>query len=136
MAVHENSIAGFQFISLEGELVPPAYQIVTDDRPGVDGSEHTLVGKKGRPFSLVSKVDVADYAAAKSKFAGYRLLIEFDAVSLTQGGVSTTTEGYKVKVLDVIARRLGPIRGATGYRIDATSQGWCECEWILQAVPT
>lgn len=134
MALHENSIAGFQFISLEGELAPPAHQIVTDDRPGVDGSEHTLVGKKGRPFSLLSRVDVADYAAAKSKFAGYRLLIEFDAVALIQGGVSTTGEGYKVKVLDVIARRMFTIRGATGYRIDATSQGFLEAEWILQAV--
>jgi hypothetical protein len=53
---------------------------------------------------------------------------------LVQGGVTTMTENYKVKVIDVIARRLSTIRGATGYKIDATSQGWCECEWILQAV--
>jgi hypothetical protein len=134
MALHENRIAGFSFIALHGELQPPAFQIATDDRPGVDGSEFTLVGKKGRPFSVFTQVDVADYAGAKSKFMGYRQLIEFDAVELVQGGVSTLLENYKVKVLDVIPRRLGTIRGASGYRIDATSQGWCECEWVLQAI--
>lgn len=138
MALSTNSISGFPFIALEGEVVPPSYQVVANDRPGVDGTEFILVGNKGRPFSLVSKVDCASYVEGRSViFPAYLATKVLQPVPLTQGGIVSTSDGWLVKVLDVIMLRCATIRGAVGNKQgNSPNQGYLECRWDLVAVPT
>lgn len=137
MALKDNSIGTFQFIALIGEPIAPTQRVMLDDRPGVTGTEVTLLARKGRPFQLISQVDAVDYDDANDLYLSYRETIEQDALELTKGGISTlASDNYNVKVIDVVPLRILPIRGAVGNKIASTgNQGFCECQWTLIAVP-
>lgn len=136
MALLINKIGNHEFIALLGTAVPPMQTVVAQSRPGVTGTEFTLTAPKGRPFALVSQVDVASYLEAWNKYTQYRQMIDADLFELIIGGVSSIAAGpYKVKVLDITPGRMMTIRGASGLTFDATSQGFCECRWELFSVP-
>lgn len=137
MALTENKIGDHQFTVLNGKLVRPVQAKMVDDRPGVDSSEFILVGKKGKPFTLISQVDVASYDDCQSKLAEYQELIEGDAVSVVKGGVDTESQGYRCVVLDVQEEDCRTIRGAVGLKFDPQnqSQGFLIARWELVGVP-
>lgn len=139
MALQDNSIGAFDFITLLGQVVPPSYQVLTEDRPGVDGTEFILAGNKGRPFSLVSQVDCASYTAAVATFQNYLGLKVVAPVPLIQGGVNYLTYAILFKVVNVELMPGSPktIRGAVGNKLGPSpNQGFLECRWDLVAVPT
>ena len=133
MALDTNSIGSFSFIALLGDLVPPREQLEVSARPAVEGVTVTRTGKRGMPFRLRSQVDQASYAAARATYRQYVDLIRDDPQVLIQGGVVSTSEFYKVQVLDVRAVRIGPIKSASG-GLFAPSLGWLECDWDLIAI--
>jgi hypothetical protein len=138
MALQDNSIGAHDFITLLGEVVPPSFQVFTEDRPGVDGTEFIIGGNKGRPFSLVSQVDCASYTAAVQEFQQYLALKVAAPVQLVQGGVNFLTYAFMVKVVNVELIPGSPktIRGAVGNKRGASpNQGFLECRWDLVAVP-
>lgn len=138
MALQNNSIGAFDFITLLGQVVPPSYQVLTEDRPGVDGTEFILAGNKGRPFSLVSQVDCASYTAALLTFDFYLGLKVVAPVPLIQAGVLSFSRGFLVKVINVELMPGSPktIRGAVGNKLGPSpNQGFLECRWDLVAVP-
>lgn len=133
MALGTNSLGDFSFIALLGNREPPRQQLEIEARPSVDGLTIIRTGSRGTPFRLRSQVDAASYNAAWTTFRSYLGLISADPVVLTQGGIVSTAEGYKVQVLDVRPVRIGPIKTASG-GLNAPSLGWVECDWDLVAV--
>jgi hypothetical protein len=138
MALQTNSIGGHSFIALLGEPIPPSFQVLTESRPGVDGTEFILAGNKGLPFSLLSQVDCADYADGLIVFGAYLSMKVIGPVPMVQGGVNSAAEGYLVKVVNVQRAPGSPktIRGAVGNKLgSAPNEGFLECRWDLVAVP-
>ena len=134
MAYLENKIGDFPFVSLAGEIIPPAEACVLSDRPGVDGTEKILVGNKGQPFQMVSQVDAESYAAGMIYVDSYKALIAGDAVTLVQGGVNCDGRGFKVHVCGVQAS-CRVITTPVGNKIHPPSLGWVTATWQLIAVP-
>jgi hypothetical protein len=137
MPLTTNKIGDFEFIALRGEPVIPKQAVAIMDRPGIDGSEKILLGKKGVPFALVSQVDQASYQAAKETLLEYQDLIAEDSVALVQAGVDSEQLGYRVQVLNVNEAPGGcrPIRGAVGNALNQPSEAFLEAIWELIAVP-
>lgn len=135
MARLDNRIGGEQFLGWRGSRQPPRQIVSIDERDAVDGSELTLLGLKGRPFSLVSWVDCVSYEATWVIYrTNYVPLIESDPLELVVGGISSIAENFKVAVLDVRVRRALPITpGLNG--LNAPSLGYLECVWDLIGVP-
>lgn len=133
MALDTNSIGDFSFIALLGNREPPRQQLEIEARPSVDGLTIIRTGSRGTPFRLRSQVDAVSYNAAWTTFRQYLNLTNSDPVVLTQGGIVSTSEGFKVQVLDVRPVRIGPIKTSSG-GLNAPSLGWVECDWDLVAV--
>lgn len=133
MALDTNSIGNFAFIALHGDPAPPREQLEVSARPAVEGVTVTRTGKRGVPFRMRSQVDQASYETARATYRQYVDLIRDDPQVLIQGGVVSTSEFYKVQVLDVRAVRIGPIKSASG-GLNSPSLGWLECDWDLIAI--
>jgi hypothetical protein len=135
MALTENKIGTIPFIALRGVTKPPGPKAVVDDRPGVDGSEKILIGTKGEPFVLLSEVDAESYADAKAAIKDYQQLIDGDALTLVQGGVSSDGLGYRVLVIDVQEVACFAIRSPVGNKLNSPSLGFVRAQWTLVGVP-
>ena len=135
MATTDNSIGPFWFVELRGQPIPPQDRILADDRPGVDGTEFTLAGKHGPPFSLVSSVDAQSYPHAHWFLTLYKEAIAAEPLELVQAGVDMLQFGYLVKVVNVEALDIRKITGATGYTLNPPSEGWIVARWDLIAIP-
>lgn len=137
MALTENKIDDQDFIALSGTIIAPVQAKMVDDRPGVDGSEFLLAGRKGKPFTLISQVDCESYEDAKAKLEIYQAMIEGDAVNVVQGGVDTESRNFRCVILDVQEVECRTIRGAVGFKLDALnqSQGFLIARWELVGVP-
>jgi hypothetical protein len=135
MSLLENKIGIHTFISLKGYWNPPAQIKQIDDRPGVNGSELILVGKKGEPFTMISQTDAESYEGALSYILDYLALIDGDAVEVVKGGVSCETFGFRCSVLRVREIDCFAIRGAAGNYLSPPSQGFVIAEWTLIAIP-
>lgn len=135
MALSDNKIGPYPFISLRGEPIPPRQTLQIDDRPGVDGSEVVLTGVKGQPFTLVSMMDAVSFDQGSTFINDYQGLIEQAPVALVRGGVSSDGLGYRVKVLDVRPARIMAMAGAVGNAFNPPSLAMVECQWDLLAIP-
>lgn len=132
----EYSIGDFNFIAIDGYWVPPAEVVSLDQRGGVDGTQITAHGKKGRPFPVTTQVDQPNYAVALATIKSYQDLIDADPVALVLAGSSSESvgPGFLVAVLDVEIIRcqiLAP--GAMG-GLNPPSLAWLECRWQLIAI--
>jgi len=114
---------------------PPGPKAVVDDRPGVDGSEKILIGAKGQPSTILSEVDAESYAAAKAAIKDYQQLIDGDALTFIQGGVSSEGLGYRVLVIDVQEIDCMTIRTPVGNKLNQPSLGFVRAQWTLVGVP-
>lgn len=133
MAVTTNSIGNFSFIALLGDPMPPREQLEVAARAAVEGVTVTRTGKRGVPFRLRSMVDQESYTAARATYLQYVDLIRDNPQSLIQGGIDSTSQQYKVQVLDVRAVRIGPLKSPVG-GLNSPSLGWLECDWDLIAI--
>lgn len=132
----ENSIGDWLFVAMQGEVVPPREMLEMDQRNGVDGTEFTLIGKKGEPFQLFTQVDAENYDAAVTNFQfGYLPLIEAEPQTLIHNGVNHDGNGFKVKVLGVTCVKMKAITSAVG-GLYPPSNAWLEAVWDLIAVAT
>ncbi len=134
MALLENRIGAFYFLGLSGERQPAKMVLSLDERPGVEGTEITREGLKGRPFRLRSWVDAVDYDTARLMYDFYRDLIADDPQELVQGGISSTLEGFLVQVLDVSVVFCGAGNAGTN-GLNPPSNAYIECDWDLIAIP-
>ncbi len=136
MSYLTNKIDVYEFISLQGQMIPPAQTKIILDRPGVNGSEFVLTGTKGRPFSLISQVDDSTRENAIYTFQGYQRLVDGDAIEVIQGGVSSDSLGYRCAVLNVEPIAIMAIAGGVGNVFsDPPHQGFIIARWDLIAVP-
>jgi hypothetical protein len=132
MALLDNKIGTEEFVSIIGTWIPPAEQVEVDQRPGVDGTQVTKVGKKGRPFTVLTRVDTNDYPAAHDALQRYQGLIDGEPITMIQGGVSSDTLGFKVQILDVQPRRIQAIKNPSGAGAKSSDgTGWIEAVWQL-----
>lgn len=132
MSLTTNSIDSFSFIALKGDIEPPKQALQTDQRLGVDGTEFTETGTRGKPFQLRSQVDCNDYQSAISTFDTYYALIGNDPVTVIQAGISSADRGFKCQVMDVKlvnAQTIVSVGGSGG-------NGWLDCQWTLLSVAT
>ena len=135
MARLDNLIGDFRVQGFRGHRDPPTQRLQLDERPGVDGTEITKLGVKGLPFPIISWVDTADYDAAWAEFEQYKTLVGGDATDLIVAGISTLlVENYLVKVLDVRALEVAPIRPGAG-GLNPPSQGFLMVQWDLLPLP-
>ncbi len=139
-----NSIGQYEFLVLDGFPYPPTEQIAKPTiRPGVDGMALWRTGKRGKPFTMRSKVDQTTMQVARSLFQDYGFFLPgANAVSLVQNDIHYDTEGWKVIVLDVklvalyaTAISIGGINAPVDPDPDAsTAAAWMEADWTLIAV--
>lgn len=134
MARLKYSIGVNIFLGITGERAPLREILTLDERPGIDGTEITQEGKKGRPFTIRSWVDQVSYDAARFTYEDYLLEIDSDPQELVVADISSFREGFKVQVLDVRVVFCGQITPGTN-GLNAPSLGFLECEWDLIAVP-
>lgn len=134
MPLLENKIGPFQFLGIRGPLAPLKEILSLDERPGVNGTEITREGEKGRPFTVRTWVDQASYQDARNTFLLYLFQIGRDPVQMIRGGENSFAEGYRVIVLDVREVFIGTIVPGPG-GLNAPSAGYLECDWDLLAVP-
>ena len=107
-----------------------------DQRGGLDGTEVTSAGKKGTPFTLISRVDCQSYIDGQFLFKLYRdgfMNDALGAIQVVQSDYDTTAFGYKCQVLDIrliSCDRAPVIVGGLQY----TSGAILECEWTLLSI--
>jgi len=129
-----NRIGQFLFLVLLGQPEVHDKQTVSlVSRPGVDGVGLWLRGSRGRQFTMRSKVDAVNLAAARALYAQYHGLVGEDPVEMVWAGCSSTAEGYKVAVIDVRPVGVRGILGGVG-GLHPPSRGWAEYEWDLVAI--
>lgn len=133
MPLLENRIGDYTFLGISGEIEAPKQILSIEERPGVNGTEITRFGKKGRPFTVRTWVDAATYEFAVAYYDLYIALIDGDPLEIVKGGVSSLVEDYKVQVLDVRKVYVGRIVAGPG-GLAPPSQGYIECEWTLLSV--
>lgn len=136
MALTDNSIGIFNFISLHGEWKPPAEQVLIDQRPGVDGTTITRTGRRGVPFRMVSFVDLAAFSDVPTKLSRYQELITGDPQQIIWAGQDGIAQPvpFQVQVLAVDMIRGGPMHGAFGNALNPPSLAYIECIWTLVAI--
>lgn len=119
----------------QGQPPPLTLQeIVMDERAGVDGTELTRIGTRGKPFQLVSQVDCRDIDDCYATYDTYKDLIDGDPVELIWYDVNSTTYDYKVQVLAVVPSKIQTIKSAIGGK-NPPSEGFLECVWSLIQIP-
>lgn len=71
MPIHTNSIGGFEFLSMEGQVFYRQQDIERIERLGVSGSGARRLGERGKPFDVLTMNYEADEQAAADKFQEY-----------------------------------------------------------------
>lgn len=131
-----NRIGTKQFIALRGEIILPQEMLELDERPGVDGTEITFTGIKGRPFQLTSQADVEAYQYARDEVQSYLNLISMGPLEIVQGGVSSLSLGYLVKVLNFTPTRILRLGQSIGGLTEGgPGTGFIEGVWDLISIP-
>lgn len=129
----QNRIDTFEFLSLVGNPEPLKRQVELLARAGVDGVTAVRTGARGVRFTLQSRVDAADRAAARSLFLSYRNLIGQDPVELVWYDLPAIAEEFRVLVLDVRPVAAKSLLSASG-GLNPPGLGFVVCDWDLVAV--
>lgn len=124
------SIGPFAFISLDGVPPPVCQQPEVVAHPGVDSLSVWRTGKRGRPFTVRSRVDCASKAAAFALRKQYTEQIATGPHLMTWSDQLLVSEQAQVIVLDVRPGQVQELLGSSG-GLNPPSLGWLECEWDL-----
>lgn len=129
-----NQIGPFPFLDLVGGVVLPQESAEVLERPGVDGVGLKFLGRRGRPFTLHSRVDAQSLEDAHVAGRNYQQLVNNGILySVAQHDVDYTNFGVEFAVLAVENLR---IRAAWILRggLFPPSLGWIEADWTLVAL--
>ena len=127
-------IGPFEFITLDGQPPAPQGSVAVVSKPGIDGILALYTGFRGQQFTLRSKVDAADKAAARQLYQSYRTLIGQGPQLLEWSGIEMfAAETFRVLVLDVKPVDIRTLAAASG-GLNSPSLGWVECDWLLIGV--
>ena len=140
MALYQ--LGDYQFVTLHcvenPDSPPPIVQetTISIDRPGVDGSLVMRTGQRGKPFQMVSGVDVQNKSGADNAQDAYGKMVGFRRFEMTWAN-SNYTDLHQTRfiVLDVKVqkvKRLGAVVGG----VNANSNFWLEALWTLLPVPS
>lgn len=91
MPVHTNSIGDFEFLSLEGAFYLRQQQKELIERAGVDGSGARRLGRRGRPFEVLTVNYEESLESAHDKMLQYIELANDDPVTVIQASVDKGT---------------------------------------------
>lgn len=128
-----NSIGIFRFVSLSRPPELLLEQVVTRARPGVNGVMLQRVGRRGKPFQVVSVVDAGTLGQAADLYYAYSLLVGENAVSVVWADVPFINAGVLYFVTEISEPRMRRIvRGHGG--LNGVSYARLECTWTLQPV--
>ena len=114
MAFPINQIGPYQFMRLEGIPQLPRQESIVIQRPGVTGTGFIKTGARGKQFSLRSKADVTNWAAANNANVAYNSLANSMLVDIIFGGVNYGAASIRFNVLDVEVTEFMPIKTAVG----------------------
>jgi len=137
MAFTKHNIGDFDFITLRGIWSPPAMVKVVDQRAGVDGTEVTKTGTRGRQFRLTSIRDADNYAAALELYGDYMESIDGDPVNLIMSDAESESAkpvAFKVDVLNVNAVELRTVGQVAGNSLSDEGGAILVCVWELVAI--
>lgn len=134
MAVTDNSIGDFDFLTLRGNVNAPAEQLVLDQRIGVDGTEATRTGVRATPSVLTSTRDVLDGAAGRRLYREYLDLINDNPVEVVKDGEPSLDGLWKAQVLEVRLVILQAITAAVGGIEEDPPAAILVCEWTIIAI--
>lgn len=135
MPVTEKRIANFEFLDLRGapNLFETEIEVIT--RPNLDGTILRELGKRGRPFTLNSVVDVIDVHDGRTVANDYRDLVGGGPVELVWHDYDFEVfDSKQIVVLRVeIAsiRSIGAIAGAIRPQSPTASEAILRCVWNL-----
>jgi hypothetical protein len=109
MALTFDSIGGYPFISLEGDLNPSGMKLEPITRPGVDGVAYRETAQHPDPTELVSFYDALDWDDADGAIANYKAMQGTSQTIVMRG---KTYSNYWI--LDVAKFRRKAVVGAVG----------------------
>jgi len=125
-----NSIGAKQFVEMTGAIFYRQEQIEVINRPGVDGSGLRKLGKRGRPFTLVTKQYFATlydaFDAIFNAWTGYKTFIGTTTYTVTRNGVNHGDYA----VLDVQEVATIPVVNPCG-NATSTHTALLVCKWTL-----
>lgn len=122
------SIGGLSVITLRGGINPGTGEQLQDiTRPGVDGIAYRKVGKRGRPFTMESVVDVANAAAVTTAIANYKAL-QGTLVTVVENNGQTWTNVAVLNVRPAEPQKVLTATTGSDYLLRAT--------WTLQMTET
>ena len=123
----------FPFLELRGMPDAVKRRLAIRDRAGVDGNSFKRTGRRGRMFTLHSRVDTAMFAETIPLFDEYCGLIGENPVDLVYGGIDFSESSTQFEVVDVRIRAMYAAVTGTG-GLNPPSGGWLECDWDLVPV--
>lgn len=133
MARLNYKIGFYDFLSIEGNPLPPSEMITLDQRHGVNGTELTRVGKKGEPFQLVTHRDYPTFLATFNYLKFYQDLIGKPPVSLIIADENMDWFNFKINVLAVRPIRRMALGQSVGNLSPAPAPsehlGFMSCLW-------
>lgn len=133
MAVPLYQIGAYRFLTLHGQPVLPEHEVIVDMRPGVDGLQFTQTGMRGKPFSMLSRIDVPSYLFGMQYFSiQYQVTPVLGLLDFVVNDFEYNSINLKVEVINV---RLGPRGCFRAFPIvgglTAGSTHLLEAEWEL-----
>lgn len=134
MAVTDNSIGDFDFLTLSGNVNAPAEQLVLDQRIGVAGTEVTRTGIRAVESVLTSTRDVLDLTAGRRLYREYLDLINDNPVEVVKDGEPSLDGLWKGQVLGVRLVILQAITAAVGGIEEDPPAAILVCEWTIIAI--
>lgn len=128
-------IGDHEFINLSRFPSVPSKRIVREVRAGVSGTTFWNTGTRSTPFSLLSVVNCADLADAKSIFEGYQETKNLmNAVPVTWGGQPLAPT--RIMILDVETIDAGMYATLLGIGGVGPSPSYAmlHCRWDVETV--
>jgi hypothetical protein len=102
MSLPQNSIGPLNFMALLGPVQTPGTELLVHGRLGVEGLQFTDSLRRGRPFTLLSRVDVPTRDFGLAYFdSDYQEAVRQGLLDLVQSDFNWTTLGLQIKVLRV-----------------------------------
>lgn len=128
-----NQIGSYIFDVIDGPFLAIQEEMVTFERPGVDGIAVWGTGLRSREFHATTEVACLNLVDARTLYLGYRGLCR-TFVDVIWRGMAMTDAANKYLVKHVVPVSQEPhILGIGGVRY-SPSYAYLKCEWTLQLV--
>lgn len=125
--VLENSIDGYQFEDLQGNVPKRGQELDIFIRPGIDGVGARKTGKRTGPIQLISHRYLINWQDAEDAIVNYKALVGAEPVTVVQHDIDYGT--YLVVAVDQVSAFA--VYSVAGNTIVTNPQVKQICQWTV-----